>query len=293
MQRENQRHAPTMSSSNDGDLDVLRTTHFIGNGPLQTAYNECGEGPVFLMVHGYTGSKLDFTSQLDWFSDIRRVIAYDQRGHGESSNQWPYTFDCLANDLVGLLDELGIASCDLLGHSLGGMVAMRAVLQHPDRFGSVILMDTTAEPLKMWPGKVRDQLGALILEQGCEAMLPMMQSQSATPAAQRGIDYLGEEEHWQRIGTKLSQMDPEAWLGLGDEISGAASVLNDLASLTCPTTIVYGQNDDAFVQPSKAMAALIGNSRLVEIPSAGHSPQYENADPWRDAIREHLLGAAG
>jgi len=72
------------------------TTHFVTNDPitsevlqtgLQTAYHDVGDGPAFVLVHGFTGSKLDFQDQLPWFAHTHRVLALDQRGHGESSNQ--------------------------------------------------------------------------------------------------------------------------------------------------------------------------------------------------------------
>ena len=78
----------------------MLTTHFVSNDPiseevlntgLQTAYHEIGMGKPFVLVHGFTGSKLDFQDQLPWFAESHRVIAYDQRGHGESSNLGPHS----------------------------------------------------------------------------------------------------------------------------------------------------------------------------------------------------------
>ncbi len=154
----------------------MHTTHFIANGKIQTAYHDVGSGPPFVFVHGFTGSKLDFCDQLEWFEDTRRSIAFDQRGHGESSNYGPYSFDQLVADLLGFLDQLGIEQCDLLGHSLGGMVAMRAVLKHPRRFRSLILMDTAAEKIEMWSDDQRLQLGRLVEEEGCQVHLYLSSS---------------------------------------------------------------------------------------------------------------------
>jgi len=266
----------------------MRTNHFIGNGELQTAYHEVSEGEPFVLVHGFTGSKLDFHDQLEWFEDLRKVIAYDQRGHGESSNLEPYSFGQLVADLIGFLDRMGVQCCDLLGHSLGGMVAMRAVLDHPDRFRSLILMDTAAEPMPVVPDKVRQQLNELVTAQGCEALLKMMQGQPPSPAQQRGVDYLGESEHWRRIRVKLAQLDPQAFVVLGEELRSYPALTDQLCNIACPTTVVVGEKDTPFVERSKKLAAAIPGAQLVSIPHAGHCPQYENADTWRDAIRNHL-----
>ena len=106
--------------------------------------------------------------------------------------------------------------------------------------------------------------------------------------AQRGIDYLGESEHWRRIRVKLAQMDPEAFVALGNELRNHCSIVDELSTVTCPTTIVFGEKDLPFIEPSKQLALAIPDAELVCIPLAGHCPQYENADAWRDAVRAHL-----
>ena len=271
----------------------MQTTHFVRNGPLSTAYQEAGRGRALLLVHGYTGSKLDFQDQLDWFADLRRVIAYDQRGHGESSNHRPYDFDALVADLLGLLDVLEIERCDLLGHSLGGMVALRAVLEAPQRFESLVLMDTAADSLPDMSAEAREHLNALVTEQGCTALLPRMREVSPSPAQRRGIDFLGDEEHWRRIGVKLEQMDPLAFTELGPLLRNQPSLLDRLPAIECPTTVIVGEHDSAFVEPSAVLAERLPCARLVTIPDAAHSPQYENPDSWRDAVREHLQNHNG
>jgi pimeloyl-ACP methyl ester carboxylesterase len=266
----------------------MYTTHFVGNGPVTTAYQETGSGHPFVLVHGYTGSKLDFHDQLEAFADLRRVIAYDQRGHGETSNHQPYDFDVLVDDLLRLLDVLEIDRCDLLGHSLWGMVAMRAVLAAPQRFDSLILMDTAAGSLPPMPAELRARLNTLVSEEGCAALLPRMRELQATPAQQRGIDYLGEDEHWRRIAVKLEQMDPLAFTELGPLLRDQPPLLDRLDGIACPTTVIVGEHDTAFVEPSAVLAERLLRGRLVTIPDAAHCAQYENADAWRGAVREHL-----
>ena len=268
----------------------MHTTHFLTNGEIQTAYHDLDDvtQEPFVLVHGFTGSKLDFTNQLPWFSDLTRVIAYDQRGHGESSNHGPYSEEQFVQDLIGFLDRLDLPACHLLGHSFGGMIAMRAVLDHPNRFRSLILMDTSPDPLKMYEPSVKTYLDGLVAEQGCAVLLDSMRETKPTAAARRGIDFLGEDEHWRRISTKLQQMDPEAFSAIGDYIGSRGNLLPSFAQITCPLTIIVGAKDKPFLKPSKAMADAAENAVLEIIPRAGHSPQYENAAAWRDVVRAHL-----
>ena len=279
----------------------MLTTHFVSNDPiseevlntgLQTAYHEIGTGKPFVLVHGFTGSKLDFQDQLPWFAESHRVIAYDQRGHGESSNLGPYSLNQAANDLTRFLEGLGIERCHLLGHSLGGMVAMRALLDAPHRFASAILMDTAPHGLTLYPENIRTLLNQKVADQGCAALLEGMLDQPQNRAAQRGIDYLGEAEHWRRIRTKLEQMDPAAFAQLGLAISEQAPVTEQLSEIALPVSIIVGSQDKPFVGPSKLMQKKLHNSQLLRIKKAGHCPQYENADAWRAAVDAHFDFAA-
>lgn len=261
---------------------------------LQTAYHDIGSksGEVFVLVHGFTGSKLDFQDQIPWFGDDYRVIALDQRGHGESSNIGPYSLDTAAADLITFLDGLAIEKCHILGHSLGGMVVLRALLTHAEHFASAILMDTTSHGLTMYPEKIRTQINQMVLDQGCEGMIGGMQGQPQSRPAQRGIDFLGEAEHWRRIRVKLEQMDPAAFVELGLEIAQQTSVTDKLSEISMPTSIIVGSKDKPFVEPAKVMHKHLPNSQLLKIDKAGHCPQYENADAWRAAIESHFQFAA-
>jgi pimeloyl-ACP methyl ester carboxylesterase len=273
----------------------MLTSNFARNGDILTAYHDEGQGDALLLLHGFTGSKLDFHDQLQWFTDRYRVLAPDNRGHGESSNLGradAYSLDILVDDLAGYLDTLDVQQCHLLGHSMGGMVAMRFALRHADRLKSLILMDTAAEPLTIFPKALREQLAEEVRANGCASRIKMMRDMPMSDAQARGRDFLGEAEHWRRIELKLSQMDPEAWVALGNDMSNQKGVLSDLESLSVPTTIIVGEHDVPFIEPSARMANMIPNARLVTIPDAAHCPQYENADAWRAAIDSHLARAA-
>lgn len=266
----------------------MHTSHFIRSTDIHTAYHETGEGFPFILVHGYTGSKLDFHDQLSACGEQRRAIALDQRGHGESTNQAPYTLAQLTADLVGFLDQMGIGSCDLLGHSMGGMVALRVALHAPERVRSLVLMNTTAEPIADLAGRGMQSVMAQVQREGCESLLSLMRGVPLSDAVRRGIDALGEGEHWRRIGVKLAQMDPHAFVSLHSEMMHSESLVPRLADIVCPTTVVVGECDAAFRQPSIQLAKTIHNAHLVSIPAAGHSPQYEARDAWQHAIENHL-----
>ena len=271
------------------------TSHFLQHKDLTTAYYDEGSGPVLLLLHGFTGGKLDFHDQLGWFTDRYRVLVPDQRGHGESTNSGVaevYRLTELADDLHSFIETLhasrgGLQSLHLLGHSMGGMVAMRYALDHPARLLSLLLMDTASAPLDL-PGSGAGATTNPLLQLGAKGLVDMMKAMPVSPEVQHGIDFLGEAEHWARIQEKLEQMDPAAFMALRRELGQAAAVTQRLAAITCPTTVLVGAADKVFIQPSKAMAAVIPGASLAVIAAAAHCPQYENASAWRASIDAHL-----
>jgi len=268
---------------------LMRRT--VSNGEIVTAFYDAGDGPPLVLLHGFTGSGIDFHDQIPWFSDRYRVLVPDQRGHGESTRAGRYDaygLNQLADDLAGFIAALSLDSVHLLGHSMGGMVALRFALRHGQRLRSLILMDTAAEPLRLFSPRVRAALAVDVRAHGCGRRIDAMRSMPVTPAVQRGIDFLGAAEHWRRLEQKLGQMDPEAWVALADDISEQAPILDALAGLDVPTTVIVGAHDTPFLEPSARMAAAIPGARLETLALAAHSPQYEDPEAWRRAVNAHL-----
>ena len=269
----------------------MSETEYKEHRGIKTAYTDSGgDGIPLVLVHGYTGSGLDFWDEVAALAVTRRVINIDLRGHGESTNtrdEDSYTLETLVEDLDSFVESLDLDTLDILGHSLGGMVVMRYVVERPEKIRSLILMDTHPGPMAVTverPAAVDEQAR----KEGVQSLLPMMRSMPVSPGAQRGIDYLGEEEHYRRIGTKLAQMDPEAFVGLMNGMHEMKGFSSQLEGIRCPTTIIVGEEDEPFLEPSKDMAQVMADSNLVIIPLAAHCPQYENAPAWREAIAMHF-----
>lgn len=106
-----------------------------------------GYGTPLVLLHGNGEDSGCFVNQIDKFSEFRRVIAVDTRGHGASPRgSRPFTLDTFANDLNELFDKLGIDSADILGFSDGGNIALIFALKYPERVKRMVLCGANLFP---------------------------------------------------------------------------------------------------------------------------------------------------
>ena len=105
--------------------------------------NEAGEQDAtpLVILHGLFGSADNWRSHIKFWSQSRRVIAVDLRNHGRSPHVAGMSYPEQAADVIALLDQLDIPTCDLMGHSMGGKVAMQVALQAPERLRSLVVAD--------------------------------------------------------------------------------------------------------------------------------------------------------
>ncbi|MFC5829228.1 alpha/beta fold hydrolase [Nonomuraea insulae] len=119
---------------------MIREAHVNG---IKLVYREEGDSsaPPLLLVHGRTANHNDWNGIIQHFAAGRRVLAPDLRGHGASDYPGTYPLPEMAEDLVALLDHLGIDRVALVGHSLGGTVSCHLAVNHPDRVERLVLED--------------------------------------------------------------------------------------------------------------------------------------------------------
>jgi pimeloyl-ACP methyl ester carboxylesterase len=180
--------------------------------------------------------------------DLRRVIAVDQRGNGETASAERYSFDLMAGDVAGLLDELGIERADLLGHSMGGSVAYAFARLHPDRLNRLIVEDTpppTPDPGRRVP--TLEELGGI------------------TAADPRMVV---------AILSELRDAPPSWWEALD--------------AVAAPTLVIRGGESRIPAESVRRTAGRIQGSRLVEIPGAGHNVHIDRPGEFVAAVRQFL-----
>jgi pimeloyl-ACP methyl ester carboxylesterase len=116
------------------------------NGAVEIAYLDEGEGDPIILVHGFASTKNVNWVYPTWVSELRkagrRVIALDNRGHGDSSKLYDsaqYSIPAMASDVLALMDHLGIPQADVMGYSMGGRMTAWLGLNEPQRLRSAIL----------------------------------------------------------------------------------------------------------------------------------------------------------
>jgi pimeloyl-ACP methyl ester carboxylesterase len=127
---------------------------------VKLAYEERGEGsPAMVLVHGWTCDRSHMAAQAEHFSREHTVVAVDLRGHGESDKpEVDYTMELLASDVAWMIAELGLERPVVVGHSMGGLVALALAANHPDAARAVVLLDSPLYP----PGAIRAVAGEFL-----------------------------------------------------------------------------------------------------------------------------------
>ena len=240
-----------------------------------------GQGdPPLVLVHGYTGASLDWRDVVGPLSQSRRVVTYDHRGHGRSPHAGPggYSIDALVRDFEALVEELDLAPMHLLGHSMGGIVAQRYTLSHPQNVVSLVLMDTSSEPMR-----------SPELDQWREPMTAAAREHGMGYLAQRISELTGGDEAALALANeKIGRMDVEAFADLGAELGTYESMRPRLGEYRCPVTVIVGENDRGLRAAADVFAAEIPGAVLEVIPDAGHSPQEDQPAAWLAAVNRHL-----
>ena len=109
--------------------------------PLPLAHQEIGDGPPLIVLHGLFGSARNWTSVARRLAARRRVYALDLRNHGDSPWADDMDYPAMAGDVVAFMDAHGMDRAALLGHSMGGKVAMAAALDHGPRVACLVVVD--------------------------------------------------------------------------------------------------------------------------------------------------------
>lgn len=257
-------------------------------------YDDVGQGPPALFLQGVGVTRQAWAPQVRALSAAYRCIAVDHRGIGGSEGSLDgLDVDRMARDALALVESLGLARVHLVGHSLGGVVAVRFALIAPERTASLALLCTFAggrdlsrpSARLMWLG-LRSRVGTRAMRRAAFARLVSPESL----IAERGLEVVAtelEEAFGRPLSSPPSVSDRQlAALRAHDE----RERLGELSGI--PTFVASGALDP-IAEPrfGRALASAIGSATYREWPDHSHALPIQDADEVNDALRDHLARA--
>ena len=267
------------------------------------SYVDSGSGPVVLFIHGILGSQRQWEHLVDVMDDDHRVVLPDLFGHGDSAKPvGDYSLSAHAAAMRDLLDHLGIERVTLVGHSLGGGIAMQFFYLFPERVERLVLVSSGGLGREVNPVLRAATLPGAAQVLSVVASAPVL---SRVEAMGRGASRVG----W-RPGSDLGAI----WRGfrtLGDRGSRAAFLSTTRAvidiggqtisardhldgTLPVPTLIVWGTRDHMIPAAHAAAAQQAVPECQVELfEGAGHFPHLDDPDRFARVLRAFVAAGAG
>ncbi len=249
-------------------------------------YEQMGEGNTVVFLHGYTGSIKDWSKQIPVASTLYETLAIDHRGHGKSEapeNEEAYSIKTFSEDIHELLLALKIDKCCLVGHSMGGFMALQFVLDHPDMVKALVLIDTSSGEWEVAPGyaELRKKLDELARTKGLEAAFEY----DAAHNPMRIERYKKHPEQREVAKKRIMGTSVDGYIYVARSFGKWKPVTKRLHEINVPTLIFLGEEDKPFFRASQILNNSIRNSEYVMVPLAGHSP-HEDAPEY---INERLM----
>ncbi|MBM2614651.1 alpha/beta fold hydrolase [Actinoplanes sp. LDG1-06] len=239
----------------------------------------CGPGRPVVLVHGaLSGIRTSFGPILPRLAATRRVIAVELQGHGRTPDiDRPFTVEAFADDVVAVLDRLGVERADVFGWSLGAAVALRLGTDHPRRVGRLVLASVSFDHGGLHPG----------LLDGIQDLRPehLYGSELHDDYVRRAPDPAG----WHRLVTKMKVLDANLPQWTPDQIRG----------LSAPALIVVGDSDIVRPEHAVRMFRLLGGAvpgdlsglpscRLAVLPATTHTSLPHRAAMLAPMVTEFL-----
>jgi proline iminopeptidase len=258
------------------------------------------DAPVLIAHHGAPGlgSRAEPKASFGALADAYRVIVFDARGSGESSDTPPYSHEQWAADVDALREWAGAEKIIMAGGSYGGYLALEYTLRYPDRVAALVLRDTGAT--NRYRGQARRRAEntdrtTIDMELFDRSFAGQVRDNDDFRACWRAILPLYDYDYDpakvdQRADTTIYHYATHNYAFSTNlphyDVSGK------LGEITCPTLITVGRHDWITpVEASEELAANIEGSELAIFEKSGHSPQIEERDAWLSLVRRFLAEA--
>jgi len=259
-------------------------------GDAEIYYEESGRGEPLLLVPGLSGQGSFWAPQVVDFARDFRAIIHDHRGAGQSTHsRITYSVEQMADDVLRLMDRLGIDAAHFVGHSTGGAIGQVIATEHPRRLKSLVLSATWAGPDPYFR-RVFESRKEVLQTLGLEAYLRASALFLMPPAWISANDRALTEQH---RGALAAPAPIDVMASRIDAI-----VRHDrrarLGEIRLPTLVIVAQDD--MITPrfySDELASLVPGAKLVVLDGGGHFAPVANAAAYNRAVGTFLRGLTG
>lgn len=250
---------------------------------IRVNFTDDGAGTPLLFVHGFPLDRNSWEPQILAFAADHRCIAPDLRGFGDTeATVGVATMEQFADDLAALLQHLRLESAVIIGHSMGGYIALAFARKYAKMLRGLVLVATRSTADSPDAAAGRRATAEKVRTEGTAPLIANM----APKMIAAGNAHSGLPDFVQMMMGRASQDGVVATLrGLADRPDSTPL----LPTITVPTLVITGTDDDLIpASESEKMAAVIPRARLEKIAGAGHLVAYEKPAEFNAALRRWL-----
>jgi esterase len=262
--------------------------HYLDTGPFDTGSTQASDALPLVVIHGLLGSADNWRSHVKAWQQYRRVIAVDLRNHGRSPHVEGMSYAAMSADVLALLDRLDVEKAHILGHSMGGKVAISLARLAPERVASMVVADIA--PVAYSHG--HDDVFAALKE-----------VERGSPQNRREADDLLGKHVDHRptrlfLATNLERRESENGnvltlrIGLDAIMAGYDDVIGEPAGeipYEGPTLVLRGA-DSGYVSDDMlpALRNVLPQARMVTLKNAGHWLHADQPEAFQKAVEAFL-----
>lgn len=242
---------------------------------INLAYTRLGKGTPLVLVHGFPLDSSSWNELIPYLKDHFDLILPDLRGFGKSTTvEAPYTLSDIADDLAGLLDDLGVEKTALAGHSMGGYISLAFAKKYPQRVSGLGLVASQAAADAPEGKERRYKTAADVAEKGVgvvvEAMTPKLSADVRVQEFVRGV---------------IERQSKQAVIGALKAMAEREDAMPILSSFNFPLVLIHGDADQLIpIERAKEIKSANPSATLLELKGAGHMPMMEFARQTADGL---------